>query len=276
MVQRCYCNWLTLLTPEQVIELKQSYGSSLRVVMGVDFGSNPAASQTFISIILHWRKSGRYQLAWIEGRPQEHQLDQSAHIARLGANYNIDYGVGDLGYGQIQVKVIADGHRDSKDRPFAGLGSSRFIGCRTIGSEVKPSEQYHQDTDEHGTELGRLQIDKTTSIQMFIDFLGWNVPINDERSPQLEPSHVTDSVAPKFMIPMKKDWETDFLLDDFCATTRKDLDVEQDTEKEDPRQKARKEFNHPRDSMMSIIYCLIADQNYQEGAYRISRVRKRR
>lgn len=274
MVQACYCNWLTLLTGKEVKELKSIYGNSLRVLMGVDFGSNPAASQTFITILLHWRKSGRYQLAWIEGRPQEHQLDQSAYIAGLGHSYGIDYGVGDLGYGQIQVKVIQDGGRDSKDVRFDGLGSSRFSGCRTIGSEVKPSEQYHQDTDEHGTELGRIQIDKTTSIQMFVDFIGWFVMVDDERSPHIELSRHPAKQVTKFMIPSMKDWETDFLLDDYCATTRKDLDIEQDVAKEDPRQKPKKEFNHPRDSMMSNIYSLVADNNYQEGAYTVSRVRK--
>ena len=46
---------------------------------------------------------------------------------------------------------------------------------------------------------------------------------------------------------MKNDWETDFLLDDFCDITRKDLSKDnEEIIKEDPRQKAKKEWNHPK------------------------------
>ncbi len=261
---------LGLLTDQEVLNIKAMYGNQVRILMGVDFGSNPAASQTFVSIILHWRRSHRFQLAWIEGRPQEHGLDQARYIAQLGQRYAIDIGVGDLGYGQDRVKIIQDGGRDSHDVKFEGL-HGKFLGCRTIGSEVKPQEQYRQETDEHGTELGRLQIDKTTAIQMFVDFIGWHVTVDSVLEPWLEPSGSASNLIPKFMIPYKNDWETDFLVGDFTATTRKDLDPEQDIGKDDPRQKPRKEFNHPRDSMMSIIYCLVADNNFDESAYSVSR-----
>jgi len=62
--------------------------------------------------------------ACIEKCPQEHQLDQTKYLAELGILYGIDFGVGDLGYGQIQVKLIQDGGRDSKDNKFKGLGKS--------------------------------------------------------------------------------------------------------------------------------------------------------
>jgi len=60
------------------------------------------------------------------------------------------------------------------------------------------------------------------------------------------------------------------------SITRKDLESVQEVKVEDPRQKARKEYNHPPDSVMSIIYCLIADQNYDESAFRITPAKKRR
>jgi len=167
MVTDCYNNYMTLLTPREVILLKAIFGNEIRVVMGVDFGSGATNGKTFITILIHWRKSGRYQIAWIEPRPQEHQLDQARYIAELGASYDVDYAVGDLGYGQIKVKVIQDGGRDSHDALFSGLGKRCFVGCRTIGDETKPEMEFRQDTDEHGTELGRLQIDKTTTIQHF-------------------------------------------------------------------------------------------------------------
>lgn len=265
MVQACYADWVSLLKSEQVRLLKEIYGNEIRVLMGVDFGSG-TTSQTVVSIMIHWRKSGRYQLVWIERRPQEHQLDQARYLAELGKDYDIDFGVGDLGYGQIQVKVIQDGGRDSRDNKFEGLGR-HFAGCRTIGDETKPNLEYRQETDEHGTKLGRLQIDKTTYIQNFIDFIG----------KYLSHPHRTDEKwkRPKFIIPYQNDYETDFLLGDLCSITRKDLEVTQDLEKEDPRQHARKEFNHPPDSVMSLIYCLVADENYDENPYQILPVRRR-
>jgi hypothetical protein len=228
--------------------------------MGIDFGSESTNGKTFITILIHWRKSNRYQIAWIEPRPQEHQLDQARYIAELGASYNVDYSVGDLGYGQIKVKVIQDGGRDSHDSLFVGLGKRKFIGCRTIGDETKPEMEFRQDTDEHGTELGRLQIDKTTTIQAFIDFLGSFVahPIRTDEE-KLKRT--------KLIIPHKIDYQCDFLVNDLTATTRKDIKEEMDQTVEDPRQKAKKEFNHPKDSMMSLIYALIADWNYDSGRY---------
>jgi len=188
-------------------------------------------------------------------------------LAELGNSYAVDFGVGDLGYGQNQVKLIQDGGRDSKDNKFRGLGKRRFVGCRTIGDETKPKLEFIQETDEHGTQLGRIQIDKTTSIQKFVDFVGSYVSHPKRPDEKWK--------RPKFIIPMKNDYETDWLLDDFCAITRKDLEESPDIEKDDPRQKARKEFNHPRDSVMSIIYCLVADENYDEDAYRIIPVGRR-
>ncbi len=269
MVEACYERYLTLLSPEEVRLLKEIYGNEIRVLMGVDFGSGPAASKTVISIIIHWRKSGRFQLAWIDPRPQEHQMDQSRYIAELGRSYSVDLGVGDLGYGQIQVKLIQDGGRDSKDRKFTGLGKRHFIGCRTIGDETKPKMEFRQDTDEHGTELGRLQIDKTTSIQGFIDFVGAYVS---------HPARPTEEKLKKtkFMIPFKNDYETDFLMNDMTSITRKDLEEIQEVRVDDPRQRARKEFNHPPDSVMSIIYCLVANQNYDEGKYSILGTRRKK
>ncbi len=260
MVTDCYNNYLTLLTPQDVLLLKAIFDNEIRVVMGVDFGSGATNGKTFITILIHWRKSGRYQIVWIEPRPQEHQLDQARYIAELGASYDVDYAVGDLGYGQIKVKVIQDGGRDSHDSLFTGLGKRRFVGCRTIGDETKPEMEFRQDTDEHGTELGRLQIDKTTTIQHFIDFLGSFVA---------HPTRTTEEKLKrtKLIIPHKIDYQCDFLVDDLTATTRKDIQEEMDQTVEDPRQKAKKEFNHPKDSMMSLIYALIADWNYDKGRY---------
>lgn len=251
--------YLSLLKPEEVVSFKNTFGNEIRILMGVDFGSGKSSS-TVVSILIKWKKSGRYQLAWIEKRPTEHQLDQARYLALLGMGYAVDYGVGDLGYGQISVKMIQDGGTDSQNNKFEGL-RRKFVGCRTIGDETKPKMEFKQETDEHGTQVGRIQIDKTTSIQKFVDLVGTYVshPINkDEKWKRT-----------KLMIPSKIDFETDWLLEDFCRVTRKDLPKTDDLQKEDPRQRARKEFNHPPDSVMSLIYCLTADENYREGPYHI-------
>lgn len=254
--------YLSMLKADEVRLLKDIYKNEIRVLMGVDFGSGPAASSTVITVLLHWRKSGRYQIAHIESRPQEHQLDQSRYISQLGQDYGIDHGIGDLGYGQIQVKIIQDGAADSKGNSFRGLGRKRFQGCRTIGDETRPQSKYVSDTDEHGTQLGRYQIDKTTSIQSFIDRIGTLI---------LHPQHPNPEYSrPILMIPFAKEYETDWLVKDFCSITRKDLSKDPDiTTEEDPRQRARKEFNHPPDSVMSIIYCFVADENYKSNAGRL-------
>ena len=269
MVERCYIRYLPLLKAAEVRKLKEVFGNDIKIFGGVDFGSGPSASKTVASIVIRWRKSDRYQLVHIDPRPQEHQLDQARYIAELFRDFGVDFAVGDLGYGQIQVKVIQDGGRDSRDIKFEGLGRKRFTGCRTTGDETKPEMQYMQEADEHGTQLGRIQIDKTTVIQGFVDFVGKYVS---------HPTRPTEEELkkPVFMIPMKNDWETDFLMDDFCSITRKDLEEDTEVRVEDPRQRAKKEFNHPPDSVMSIIYCLVADQNWNPDAFKISPVRKGR
>jgi hypothetical protein len=261
----------SLLRADEVREIKATFGNQVRVLMGVDFGSGPAASSTVISIMLYWRKSNRYQLAWIEKRPQEHQLDQARYIANLGLQYGIEAGVGDLGYGQIQVKVIQDGGSDSLDNKFEGLGRRRFMGCRTIGDETKPEMEYKTVIDEHGEKVGRKEIDKTTWIQNFIDFVGTYVNyISMGQNVSNDNNKRT-----KLMIPYANDYDVDFLVNDFCSITRKDMEKVADVVVDDPRQKAKKEFNHPSDSVMSIIYCLVANEKFDEDPYGIIGVKRR-
>lgn len=271
MVEACYNRYLTLLPWEQVEFLKKVYGNEIRILGGVDFGSSTVQPTTVASIIIRWKKSNRYQLAHIEKIPQsDHPYDKAEQIAKIFNLYKIDQAVGDIGHGQDMIPVIQDGGRNSKDQKFVGLGKRRFLSCRTIGDETKPQQRFFVDISEDGREqLGRIQIDKTTVIQNFIDFIGAYIahPIrpNDDKCKRTQ-----------FMIPMKNDWETDWLLKDFCSITRKDLEEDPDVAKEDPRQRARKEFNHPPDSVMSIIYCMVADKHHDEGAYRILGTAKKR
>ncbi len=243
--------YLDLSRPAEVSEFKEMYHDKIKISMGVDFGSG-STSSTVVAILIQWRLNDgqkRLHLAYLEKRPGENQLDQAKYICNLFKAYRCEIGIGDLGYGAIPVKIIQDGSSDRlTGEKFSGVGPDRFIGCRTISDETKPLQFFDQTTDEHGDKIGSVSIDKTISIQGLIDMLGTYVvhPIcHDERLRK-----------PKLIIPYKTDYHVDWLVDDFTSITRKDLVETENTV--DPRQKARKEFNHPRDSVMAIIYAMKA------------------
>ena len=240
--------YLGLMEPHEIAMWKDIMNESIVISMGVDFGSgNP--SNTVVSILIHWKKSDRIQLVYIDKRPSENQLDQTEYINGLFRASRCDIGVGDLGYGAIQVKMIQDGGANrTSGEVFPGVGSEKFYGCRSISNESKPMQIHHESTDEHGEETGRISIDKTSQIQKFIDLIG------------ISKNHPNgDHPRSKLLIPFsaEKEYETDWLVSELCSITRKDLrkDI-------DPRLDAKKEFNHPKDSMMSIIYGLVGlEQN---------------
>lgn len=254
--------YMSLLTADEVKELKEIFKNRIRVLMGVDFGSGPAASSTVVSIMVFFRDTGRYLLAYINKLPAGSELDQARYLAELGGSYEVDLGVGDLGYGQTQVELIQKGGVDSGGTRYNGMGSGKFKGCRTIGDPSKPTMEYKKEVDDKGEERARFQIDKTTSIQAFIDMVGSY--LNHPASPGDESTR-----RPVIMIPSANDYEIDFLTDDMCSITRKDLDVDQDVSKDDPRQFAKKEFNHPPDSVMSMIYCVVANSNKDSNSFSI-------
>ena len=180
-------------------------------------------------------------------------MDQAQYITKLFDQCKCDIGFGDLGYGAIQVKTIQDGGADRlTGQLFNGVSSARFVGCRTVGDETKPMMRYDKKIDEHGEVTGMIKLDKTTIIQEFVDLLETQVP--DKKKPE------DDKLAKmKLYIPSKNDWETDWLIDEFCEITRRDLDEMGDVETGvDKRMKVRKMFNHPRDSTMSVIYAMKA------------------
>ena len=243
--------YLDFSEPHEILEFKDLYQNKIRVSMGVDFGSG-SASRTVAAILVQWiLQDGqkRLHLAYLERRPAENQLDQARYICNLFKAYGCDIGIGDLGYGANQVKVIQDGGSDRlTGEKFSGVGSGKFIGCRTISDETKPLQIFDDTTDEHGDKAGSVSIDKTISIQGFIDMLGTHI-VHPSR-PQEE-----NLKRPKLIIPSKTDHRVDWLVGDFTSITRKDLETE---DVMDPRQKAKKEFNHPRDSVMAIIYAMKA------------------
>lgn len=245
MVLSCmnHYRYLGLMKPSEIAMWKDVMQDSITVSMGVDFGSgNP--SSTVISILIHWKKSDRIQLAYLDKRPSEHQMDQAEYINELFRASRCDIGVGDLGYGANQVKAIQDGGANRiSGEVFSGVGSENFYGCRSISNESKPMQIHHDKVDEHGEETSRISIDKTSQIQKFIDLIETSIPHPNGDHPRS-----------KLLIPFsaEKEYETDWLISELCSVTRKDLKKDLD-----PRLDAKKEFNHPKDSMMSIIYGLV-------------------
>ena len=254
MVLKCMkpYDYISLMGADEVAELKEKYGNEIKISMGVDFGSSPSSSATVIAILVWFKTPDIYWLAKIEPRPQENQLNQAEYIAKLFKDYRCDVGVGDLGYGANQVKLIQDGGYSNKTGiRYNGVTSSKFFGCRTISDETKPFQHFEKKIDEHGDQTGRIQIDKTTSIDMLIDIFAKSASaIYDDEN----------KLKSKLVIPYANPDEVGFLLDDLTSITRKDLNQIEDYTIQDGRQRPRKEYNHPPDSAMAIIYALIGVQ----------------
>ncbi|MGI0056362.1 MAG: terminase large subunit domain-containing protein [Nitrosarchaeum sp.] len=244
--------YLSLFDSQKVADLKEIFGNKIKIAMGVDFGSGSNSSSTAIAILIWWRETDRIQIAWIEKRPKENQLRQAQYIADMFGRYSCDVGVGDLGYGQIQVKLIQDGGYDNDTGvKYSGVGNTKFFGCRTISDETKPLQSFDKTIDEHGEQVGRLQIDKTSSIDSLIATLEKSIP---------NPFYPDDAkkARQQLIIPSKHMPEVDFLVNDLTSVTRKDLEEISDYVTEDGRQRATKQYNHPPDSVMALIYALTA------------------
>jgi len=247
----CMDKKLAMLKPDEVKEITEERKDAI-VSFGVDFGSGPANSSTVACVLIQFKDDNQYRIAWIEKRPQENQLDQARYLNALFKSYNCEIGAGDLGYGAIQVKVIQDGGADRlTGELFTGVGATNFYGCHSIASDTKPFQIHEAVTDEHGDETNKLSIDKTASIQEFIDILERKIPNRDY------PKDLKKARS-QLIIPYKDSFETEWLINDFTSITRKDLAKIEDIDIIDPRQRPRKEFNHPRDSVMSIIYAVQA------------------
>jgi len=243
MLLRCTApyRYLSLLKPQESRELKNTFRDEITIAIGVDFGSG-SSSVTAIAIIILWKKPKRIQLVHIEKRPQENQMRQAQYITELFKKFSCDIGVGDLGYGANQVKIIQDGGRSiDSGVPFEGLTDEGFYGCRTISDYTKPFQIFDDTVDEHGDQVGRVQIDKTSSMEELINTINGTIAYNGNQ-------------CSKLIIPSKYDYEINFLLNDIISISRKDL---QNLDKiTDPRQRPKKEYNHPPDSVMALIYSI--------------------
>lgn len=270
MVEACYDYTKALLTPKEIAALRQEYGKEILIFLGIDWGSGgTSASKTVGTVIIYWRKTNRYQIAFIDIRPMEHAQDQAIHFIKTYKDYCCDFCVVDLGHAVGKETTMQKGGYTSLGEKVEGLGRGRVKGCWTSGNITEETMRHKSqdiiDSPTVGEKKEYYSVDKTQIIQNFVDFVGNKV--RDENG----------KAVSQLIIPMKNDWECDFLLDDFCDITRKDLDkTNQEVAKEDPRQKAKKEWNHPKDSVMSIIYCMIGKTKYDPDGFQISRIRPSR
>ena len=261
MVLQCMTPFrhLSLLTRWDIADLKRRYGKNIRICMGVDFGSG-YSSKTVISIIIKWKISKgvwKYQLVYLEERPAENQVRQAEYISELFYDSKCDVGIGDFGYGANQIKIIQDGWNKNDGTKFPGVKPDKFIGCRTFSDETLTAPVFEKDYDEHGDRVLTAKIDKTWAIQHIIDLLDMQVV---EPTQEGEPKP-----GPKLMIPYAQQKAVGFLVRDFTNITRKDL-LESETVV-DSRQRAKKEFNHPKDSVMSLIYAIVGAERKRPTTY---------
>jgi hypothetical protein len=119
----------------------------------------------------------------------------------------------------------------------------------------KPFQYNHSVSDEHGDETSRISIDKSASIQELIDVISKNVE-------HPEYCGIENGTRPQMIIPFKNEYEVEWLINDFIAITRKDLAEVDDVPILDKRSSPRMEFNHPRDSMMAVIYAIQASDRF--------------
>lgn len=251
MLEHCTKSYryLRLLRPDEIKNLKETFDDDITVAMGVDFGSGNSSS-TVISIVILWHKSKRIQVGFIEKRPAENQLKQAQYITELFKKCSCDIGVGDLGYSVNQIKIIQNGgYSIDTGVQFEGVTNNMFYGCHSISDYTKPFQIFNETTDQHGDQVGRVQIDKTSGIEFLLETMEHFV---------YHPLFLSDKTKnrPKLMIPSKNDYEVNFLLDDMCNITRKDISNTKAAL--DPRQHPRKEYNHPPDSVMALVYAIVA------------------
>ena len=227
MVEACYDYTKALLTPKEISDLKKQYGTEILIFLGIDWGSGPAASKTVGTVIIFWRKKNRYQIAFVDSRPVEHEYDQAAHFVEIFNQYSCDFCVADLGYGKDKVTMMQNGGYTSFGQKVTGLGRGKIKGCWTSGNITQETMRHKSqdviDAPTVGQKKEYYSVDKSQIVQNFVDFVGSTVP-NEFGKP-----------VSQLIIPMKNDWECDFLLDDFCDITRKDLDKNnEEIAKEDP------------------------------------------
>lgn len=286
-------SYLSLLSGGEVRELKATFGNDISVLMGVDYGSgNVGASKTVASIWIKWKarpefrfNTPRYQLVYIsqpEDVPDDDD-DKAEWLAMLHKQYDVDLGVGDMGYGaHINKKIREGGRNRTTGESWSGVGR-KFKGCWSRKAVEQMTADKAPEADEEGKKEGHILIDKTQSIDLFINFVKRFVPhpvlaVSQIQWPPAVPhTNGSDFIwnRTQFMIPFNIQRKVEWLVKEWIKIERKDIE-EEDVNVKDKRQQAHKEYNHPPDSVMSAIYMLVADQDMDRHDYKIMGVGNRR
>ncbi len=250
---------------QEIVDLRVVWGKQIKITLGADFGSGKSGRSATVPMVMikyKGRRGGddRYQIAWVELRESENADDQAEYINHLFKIFDCDIGAGDLGYGMDRIKKIQDGgyslsglYGTGRGEHYKGVSSTRFIGCRSVDREFQKLEFKEREVDEGGDESQQIIIDKTSVLDDYVSFIQWRVP---------HPLYPEEDALrrPKLMIPYADEGKVDWLVKDMSALIRRDLEEIIDVEVADERPKARKQYNHPKDVIMSTVYNLVADQ----------------
>jgi len=286
MVEACMkpYPYLKYLSPEEVRELKSIYGHDIVVLLGVDFGSGKkGSSKTVITIMIKWIPkpefgfvTARYQVAFISDAPPTNGDEKAEYLRDLIVAYDVDCAIGDYGYGKDVLDLVQNGGRRRLTGQWYDGVADKITGCWTNPNVAQFMGRKEETIDEEHDEEEHYLIDKTQSIDLFINMLQRYVyhPLDSQREREWPPgmakmnNHPWMWARPQIMIPYGSQRKVRWLINDFTKIERADIE-DDDIVKPDKRQKAHKEYTHPPDAVMSFIYCFIADANYDPQAFSI-------
>jgi len=248
---------LRLLSPEQIAETVHLNPDEYYSFCGIDWGSNVHKGRTVQSICLFHRKSKRMQLAYIDkpsGLTYQQQVSKFLDVIKRA---NVTYTVADLGFGNVQCELMKE-----------ELGS-KFSPCVTSGNLITEGAQEHdQDMQREKKIREHLTVNKTKIIDDMIHEIQTTVP--DEKYPDDQSLYRSS-----FMVPTDDPDKVFYLVDDFTSITIKSHATDIESNKPDPTQFVKREYNHISDVVASVIFCCIARDSYSPMDYIITPIRRR-
>jgi len=248
---------LRLLSPEQIAELVRN-SDEYYSFCGIDWGSNIHKGRTVQSICLYHRKSKRMQLVYIDkpsGLTYQQQVSKFLDVIERA---QVTYTVADLGFGNVQCELMKE-----------ELGP-KFSPCVTSGNLITEGAQEHDREMEREKKLREhLTVNKTQIIDNMIHEIQTTIP--DERYPEDQSLYRSS-----FMVPTDDFDKVFYLVDDFTNISIKSHATDMESNKPDPTQSPRREYNHIPDTVSSFLYCCIARDAYSPMDYIITPIRRRR
>lgn len=262
MVEACYDPNLSLLSGEQVRNLKALNKGQLYVFAGNDWGSGKSnAGETIAIIVIYWKEINRFQIVHIEKRPQELTVDSAARFVKLFDDYSCDSWFSDMGFERDGVTTMQKGGYDTKSNPIKGVGL-RVRGVYSQGdsrsAETLNKTDYDITEKSIKSKSEHYSIQKTQIIDLSVGVLNKTVP---------NPKDPTSAVT-QLIIPAADLTQIEFLAQEWSKLTRKDLNSDNEmVAEDDPRQVARKEYNHPADSLSAMNHVFFAQVKHDPSGF---------